>query len=525
VTWRHLVAIALVLVVGSLAQARAAQVKLASYREYPYGGCRFVQDQFGATPDKWQEELLVAAVNPSIQRISLQACAGPGKTCGLAWVGWLFQATRVSVDASGHYWHPRGLATSITKENLRDNLWAEFAHWQNRSEYLRAEFTHTAERIFHREHQATWYLAARTWPKSGGVDEQGRTVSGLHGRNVLVIVDESGSVPPTIMRAGEQALANTDYGLMIQAGNPISHEGMLKHAAMQAHLWHIIRVTGDPKNPNAWVNSPRVIASARPGQQTPAEWATEMIQTYGRDNPWVKAYILGEFPEQSINTLLSIEEVLAAQARKIPATEYAHMQKRLGIDVARFGDDRTVIFARQGLNTWVPNSPIVLRNAATTEIAARVYTAKMKWGSELEFIDDTGHWGHGVLDNLRSAGTSPQAVVFHGKASNPVYRNRRAEMWFRLAEAVKGGLNLPPHLGELPGELSAPTYTFVNGQQMLEDKDLIKKRLGRSPDLGDALALTFALPDQPGDEMKRLRDLKRAQENNGEWDPFATAHA
>ena len=77
------------------AEAKAAAQKLPSYREYPYGACRFVEEQFGATPDPWQEQLLVAAVTPGVQRISLQACAGPGKTCGEAWVGLHFLATRV----------------------------------------------------------------------------------------------------------------------------------------------------------------------------------------------------------------------------------------------------------------------------------------------------------------------------------------------------------------------------------------------------------------------------------------------
>lgn len=515
--------LALVLLVSSFSDARAAAAKIASYREYPYGCCRFAQDQFGMTPDKWQEQLFIAAVTPDIQRISLQACAGPGKTCGEAIVGWHFLGTRVSVDQTDGFWHPKGLATSITGDNLKDNLWAEFAHWQARSEYLRTQFTWTASRIFQNQHQGTWGISARSWPKSGTADEQGRTFSGLHGKNVLVLIDESGAIPPTILRAAEQALANTDYGLVLQGGNPISHEGMLYAAATQLrHLWHIIEVTGDPDNPDAWVHSPRV-ANVAPGKQTPADWAREQIRTYGRDNPWVMAYILGKFPPSSINTLLSLEEVLTAQKRVITPEQYEHMQKRLGVDVARFGDDRSVIFARQGLNARVPNSPAVMRNARTTEIAARVYTAKHKWGSELEFIDDTGHWGHGVIDNLVSAGSHPHAVIFHAKAINPRYNNRRTEMWITMANAVKGGLALPEGLGELVRELTAPTYTFVGeGTLALEPKDLIKERIGVSPDLADALALTFALPDMPGQVLTQLQRLRQAQDGTpGDWDPFA----
>jgi len=498
-----------------------AASKIASYREAPYGACRFITEQFGATLDKWQEKLAIAWVDPTIQRISLQACAGPGKTCASAWLGWHFLATQVSREGTG-FEHPKGLATSITGDNLRDNLWAELAKWQGRSEYLRTAFTWTSSRVFQNSNQATWFLAARSWPKSGSADEQGRTFSGLHGKNVLVLIDESGAIPPTILRAAEQAMPNTRFGKVLQSGNPISHEGMLYVAATtQAHLWHIVRVTGDPDDPDAWVHSPRV-ANVGEGQQAPADWAREQIQTYGRDNPWVQAYILGQFPPSSLNTLVSLEDVLAAQKRVLQTTQYDHMQKRLGIDVARFGDDRSVIFARQGLNTLIANNPFVMRNWRTTDIAARVYTAKMKWGSELEFVDDTGHWGHGVIDNLVAAGTNPHAVIFHGKAINPRYKNRRAEMWISMAEAIKGGLVLPD-LGELVGELTTPTYTFVSGQLMLEEKDQIKKRLGRSPDLADALALTYALPDMPGDVLRTLQRLRTAADNQGDWDPFKTA--
>ena len=498
---------------------RAAAARLQSWREPPYGACKFVQDNFGAQPDPWQEQLLVAFCDPTIQRISLQACAGPGKTCGEAWCGLYFMATQVSLDGDG-YDYPKGLACSITGDNLRDNLWAELDKWRSRSEYLRQAFTWSSQRLFQREHESQWFLAARSWPKTGSAEEQGRTFSGLHGKNVLVLIDESGAIPSTVLRAAEQALPNTRFGKVVQGGNPISLDGMLHEAATRLrHLWHIIRVTGDPDDPKAWVHSPRV-SNVGPGQQSPADWAREQIASYGRENPWVMAYVLGQFPPSSINTLLSVDDVEKAMARELAPSQYQWAQKRLGIDVARFGDDRTVIFARQGLNARIPNSPAIMRGAATTDIAARVYTAKGRWKSELELIDDTGHWGHGVLDNLRAAGTTPHAVVFHAPALNARYRNRRAEMWISMADSIKGGLALPTHVPELVAELATPTYTFLNGGFLLEDKDQIKKRLGRSPDLADALALTYALPDLPGDVMGRLIQQGQQQADIA-YDPFS----
>jgi hypothetical protein len=93
-------------------------------------------------------------------------------------------------------------------------------------------------------------------------------------------------------------------------------------------------------------------------------------------------------------------------------------------------------------------------------------------------------------------------------------------MWMQMAEWIKRGGALP-NMPELVGELTAPTYTFAQGKFQLEDKDMIKKRLGRSPDLGDALALTFALPDAPA-EMKLIHPAF-GRKRDEEYDPFAEA--
>lgn len=164
--------------------------------------------------------------------------------------------------------------------------------------------------------------------------------------------------------------------------------------------------------------------------------------------------------------------------------------------------------------------PVVMRNERTTDIAARVAMAKEKWESEMEFVDDSGHWGHGVIDNLLAAGHSPQAVFFEGKALDPRYRNKRTEMWLTMADWVRRGGCLP-NIPELVRELTAPTYTFVNGVFQLEPKDLLKKRIGVSPDLADALSLTFFLPDMPASNRLLERVVgKKAHKAEVEFDPY-----
>lgn len=475
--------------------------QLRVYREHR-GILRFVDEQFHVTPDEWQEETLLAFANPQMARarISMQACAGPGKTAVESWCGWWFMATQ-----GDKHQHPKGLATSITGDNLKANLWAEFARWQGVSPYLTRVFTWTATAIFCKDHPATWRLEARTWPKTANAEQQGQTFSGLHSPFPFVIVDESGGIPTTVLRAAEQALSTCIFGRLLQGGNPISLEGMLYAASHSlADQWIVIRITGDPRDPKAWVHSKRV-------GDGPLKWAEQQIKQYGRDNPWVQAYILGKFPPAAINALISEEEVETAMSRKIRPENYAHSQKRLGVDVARFGDDRSVIIPRQGMAAF---KPVIMRTQRTTDIAARAANALVKWDAELILVDDTGHWGHGVIDNLITGGYPAMGVVFSDKALNVRYHNRRAEMWIEMTRAIKQGMMLPRVAG-LSAELCAATYTFHQGKFLLEEKDQIKIKLGRSPDIADALALTFAIPDMPADALAHVAGKDTSSSGSG----------
>jgi phage terminase large subunit len=492
-----------------------AMQRVASYREPPHGAKRFVSEQFHVTPDPWQEEVLEAWLVPGpgelgsidtfqrVGRISLQAAAGVGKSAVMAWCAWHF----IACMCLDEYAPPKGLVTGITNDNVRDNFWAEMARWQAVSPWLTFAFRHTDKRIFAEENPAQWFLGRRNWPKSGTADEQGATLSGLHGPSVAAFVDESGNIPPTVGRAGEQMLSELGvrFGRLMQAGNPISLAGMLHEAANKLRaFWRIIRVTNDPDDPR---RSPR----------GDVEWARQQIAAYGRENPWVKSYILGLFPPASINSLLGHEDVMAAMDRKLTPDMYQHAQKRIGIDVARFGDDRTVLFPRQGPAVF---RPVVMRNARTTEIAARVYTSKAKFGSELELIDASNYLAAGVVDNLLAAGVPVHEIAFSGKAQDPRFKNRRVEMWFRMAEHIKRVAALPSSVAELVEELTAPTYMFHNGVFQLEEKDQIKKRIGKSPDLADGLACTYALPDMPAGVLQQLADLRGGNKVATDYDPM-----
>lgn len=469
------------------------RAQLEKWRKDPVA---FVVEELHAIPDAWQADALRAFA--AVERLCLKACKGPGKTALLAWCILNFLATRP---------HPKVACTSITEDNLHDNLWPELAKWMGRSLFLSRAFTWSKTRIVNNSDPENWFATARTWPKQADSQRQADTLAGIHAEHVLFALDESGGIPQAVMTTAEAVLATGTETKVLQAGNPTHLEGPLHRACTtDRHLWHIVTITGDPDDPK---RSPRI----------KLDWAKQQIASYGRENPWVMVNVLGQFPPASINALLGLEEVEAAMRRKLQPHEYDWAQKRLGIDVARFGDDRTVIFPRQGMAAFWP---IVLRNQRTTSIAARIAKAHADWGSELHLVDDTGHWGHGVIDNLITAGIpGVVGVVYHEKALNPRYKNRRTEIWLNLADWVKSGGALP-NIPELVAELTTPTYTFAAGRFQLEEKDQIKERLGRSPDLGDGIANTFALPDMPGTHTLEGRLLARkAHTTEHEWDPFA----
>lgn len=434
----------------------------------------FVRKVLGVEPDAWQLDVLRAS--PTARQQAIVGSKGVGKTGVLAFLILWFLFTRPESNIA---------VTSISADNLRDGIWKELAKWIGASPLLAAAFEWQASRIVSRTHPATWWVSARQFSKSADAQQQSQTLAGLHADFTMFVLDEAGSIPQAVAVTAQAALASGRDCKLILAGNPTSLTGPLYSAAVtHRQAWHVVTVTGDPDDPK---RSPRVSI----------EWAREQIASFGSNSPWVKVNVMGLFPEASLNALLGVEEVIAAMTRHLREDAYTWSQKRLGIDPARFGVDRTVIWPRQGLASF---RPVIMRPAAGTalsvDVAARVLSAKARWGSELEFIDSTGGWGAGIADVLLSNGCQVIDVNFSAPALDTRYKNRRAECWMLMAEAIRRGAALP-NLPELVGELTEPTYSFVGGKFVLEPKDAIKARLGRSPDLAEACATTYALPEMP----------------------------
>lgn len=428
----------------------------------------FVQQCLRLKPDPWQAKLLEEL--PQHDRIAIAGSKGCAKTALESWVIWWTLTTQPDVKIA---------ATSINGNQLRDGLWAELAKWQSRSPLLQSLFHWSPERVTRKTAPGKWFAAARTWNQSADPHTQGQALAGIHGRRVLFVIDEAGGVPPSLLATADAVLATKAAGHQVRVligGNTTSVNGALFVAVTkQRAQWHIVRVTSDPDDP---YRTPRVSA----------QWAREQIAMYGRENPWVKINVFAEFPEAAVGKLLSINDCEISAARQIE--ENPHEPMVLGVDVGTV-TDAAIIYPRRGRVLFPPK---VLRGASTIVIAAEVVKMAADSGAVAVFVDAGGP-GIGVVDQCRALGLSVVPVYFGGAADDATrYANKRTEQHARLADWVREGGKIDGS-PELVQDVTEPGITWnVKGQQILEPKDQIKERLGRSPDWGDGASLTFAFP-------------------------------
>jgi hypothetical protein len=248
---------------------------------------------------------------------------------------------------------------------------------------------------------------------------------------------------------------------------------------------------------------PAEVESAR-RDLTPAQFAAEY---------------LCEFHAGGNDILIPADRVEAAAVRKLHETSYAGFGISLGVDPARFGDDSTAFILRQG--------PLAFgfrreHGLDTMEVADLSLQLADEHQVEAMFVDDGG-LGAGVVDRLRQLGRSVVAVNFGTRSFDAKYLNTRARLWGETAEWLKHGA-IPNDL-QLKTDLSAPTFKFDAQQRIvLESKADMKKRGMKSPDGGDALALTFyaPVPERVSDDLSRLMRQRASQQCLGvDYDPYA----
>lgn len=464
----------------------AREIAVDKLRRWHADPVAFVRECLRAEPDEWQVECLQAVAAGDYRRFALKASKGPGKSTLLSWVGWWFLCTRA---------HAKCAAVSISGDNLRDGLWSELAHWMKRSPELQFAFTFGAERIYAKGHPETWFMAARQYPKTADAAKQADTLAGFHGRHVLFLCDEAGGMPDAVVATAEAGLANADKdagteALLVIAGNPTELAGPLYRACTRERkLWWVKEISGDPDDPKR-------------AKRVSIEWAREQIDKYGRNHPWVLINVFGQFPPGQSNTLIGVEDCTQAAARFLHEKDYRDEPKVLGIDVARFGDDCTVLFPRQGKVAFAPK---VFRNIDTMQVVGQVSIFAEKWKPDAYFVDVIGI-GAGVVDRLKQLGFRNVIGVDSGAraVNDRRYINKRIELWETMAQWLKTG-GCIPNDPELLSQLPMPTYGFdPHNRLKLESKEDMKARGLASPDLADALAFTFAAPVVKSADAEKL---------------------
>lgn len=324
------------------------------------------------------------------------------------------------------------------------------------------------------------------------------------------------TVPGTIAAEGELSVT-FPHGARIRlfgADNPDALRGiyldgcvMDEVADMKPEVWgEVVRPAlsdrlgwclfiGTPKGANLFhdlyqhaLTDPTWYAGLFPVDETGmvAESELELARAVMSPNSYRQEFLC-DFTASSDNVLIPVDLASDATRRTIDERMLAGLPKIMGVDVARFGGDRSVIFRRCGLAAY---TPVVLEQIDNMALVGRVVNEIVNWQPDAVFVD-AGR-GEGVIDRLRQLGHDVIEVNFGGKPDNPRYQNMRVQMWDKMAKWLRQGGCLPP-VPEIKADLCAPTYSFDPSNRMcLESKDAIKARGLRSTDIGDALALTFA---------------------------------
>lgn len=475
-----------------MSRDRTARDKLRRWRADPVA---FVREELDAEPDDWQATALrVAAVHP---RLAMSACKGPGKSCVLAWIILWFIAVHVNAQV---------MVVSITAANLKDNLWKELAMWKGKSELLRRAFNLTAERITSTEpgYEKTWWVSARAFSQNADATAQSNTLAGFHAEHCMIVLDEVGGYPNGVVVAAEAIFANEGNKHIIAAGNPEDVQGPL-YAMTVDKRYHVIKITGDPDDPN---RSPRISM----------EWAKAEIAKWGRENPWVMVNILGEFPPAGSKQLISINDVLAGMERDAPYLHYRSESRVWGLDPSRFGDDEASLARRQGI---LVRPFKIWRNLDGTELGdevasllleAQLAGEKDPRGHEQlpdALFVDVGGVGASAFDRLKVLGWEDILIPvdFAGAPRDARFLNKRAEMWWDMAIWIKTFPVMLPKDAVLRAELPAPNYDYkVVGKRtvfVIEKKEDMKKRGVNSPNRADSLCITHAAPVIPKSRTAR----------------------
>lgn len=429
------------------------------------------------------------AVDPV--RIAVASGHGIGKSFTTGLLLWWILSTRPFC---------KGTVTANTMSQLSSKTWAQFTSMQSAcitGHWFEITTAKGSMRAYHKEFPSEWFVSAQT-----SKEENSEAFAGQHAANStsLYLLDEASGVPDKIWEVAEGGL--TDGEPMIFAfGNPTRNVGAFYNC------FH--------RDRNRWTTFK---VDSREAQLTNKKQIEEWRQAYGEDSDFFKVRVLGEFPSTSTAQLIPTDAVDAAMEREKPGIDtQTFTQAIVGLDVARFGDDATVLCTRVGRDcASIPWQ--TMRGLDGRQVGERAHAhAQMlldDYGFQTVRINfDRAGIGASVWEYFRYNNMDPRikvSAVDFGMASRwPMrYLNKRAEMWSLMKDWLVKEEGVLPRDEELKEQLIAPEYQFTpKGQIQLEAKKDIKKRLGVSPDCFIAGTLV-----RTRDGDKPIEDIKAGEE-------------
>lgn len=421
----------------------------------------FIQDAFGAEADPWQQEALRALARPGA-KVSIRSCHGPGKSCLAAWSVLWFQYT--------HY-PCRVLITAPSSQQVENVLWPEIGLWLAKMpESLRILVEKTSETITWKGNADASFVVHRT-----AREDKPEALAGMHGENVLLVVDEASGVSEKVYETIQGSLTDPGNCLLL-ISNPTRNTGTFYESHHKLRdRYHCIHVSH--------TDSPRVTD----------DYVETMRRQYGDQSNVFRVRCLGEFPEVGDDQVIPLELVTAAQHRAVDTL--SNVKPIWGVDVARFGSDSSALAKRRGNAQIEPVK--AWRGLDTMELAGRI-AREYDDAGDLDvphriFVDVIGI-GAGVVDRLREMDIPCVGVNVAEKPTDASrFMRLRDELWWRSRDWLdRRDCSLLPGDEALAGELVAPTYRLLStGKLQVEAKEDMKSRGVESPDRADAWNLTF----------------------------------
>jgi len=432
-------------------------------------------------------------------RFSTASGHGIGKSALSAWLIKFLMDTRPLCQ---------GTVTAVTADQLKAKTWMQVGKWHNRS-VTEHWFDYNTGRgsmsLKHKKKGDEWCCNAQTCR-----EENSEAFAGQHSvsSTSFYLFDEASGIPEKIFQVREGGLTDGEP-MVFDFGNPTRNSGRFFENCVGEYKHRFIVRSID----------------SRSVKITNKALATEMIEDYGEDSDIVKVRVKGVFPSASSAQFISNDDVDACMKRELESTSNAVML--LGVDVARQGDDDSVIYPRCGDDAR--SFPIEAYNGLDgVQLAGKIANTYNKYVDEgyevYIFIDFGGGYGGSPVDHLRFLGYNPLEVFTGRKATDEAkYRGKSDEIWGLMKDAIRKGLCLPEpkmkYAADLKKQLTQREYghTIVGHKIHLEPKQAMKDRGIPSPDIADALAMTYA--EVVASSSVLGSNIKKKQQVESEYNP------